>query len=47
MLKKLFFKYGHVIRSFAFLFATISVNNCPMFLHDPKIPESAKKFRKF
>lgn len=47
MLKKLFLKHGRIITSFALLFTAISVNNCPMFLHDPKVPETAKKFRKF
>ncbi len=47
MVKKLFIKYGHLVTSFAFLFTAISVNQCVLFLHDPKIPESARKFRKF
>lgn len=48
MFNKLFSKYGHVITSFAFLVVSYSANRfCFSILHDPKMPENAKKFRKF
>ncbi len=41
MLKKLFFKYGHLIISFAIIVATYgSERICYSILHDPKKPKS-------
>lgn len=48
MVKKIIYRYGHIIAAFAFAFVSINANrHCVGFLHDPKMPESAKKFRKF
>ncbi len=48
MLKRLFYKYGHLITAFAFTFVSVNANRiCITLLHDPKKPEAMKKFRKF
>ncbi len=48
MVKKIICRYGHLITAFAFMFVSISVNRvCAGILHDPKMPEDSKKFRKF
>lgn len=48
MLKKFVLKYGHVVTAFSFFVTSYGVNRiCKTFLHDPEIPENAKKLRKF
>lgn len=48
MLKKFVLKYGHLVTTFAFFVTTYGVGRiCRTFFHDPKVPESAKKLRKF
>lgn len=47
-IKKVLLKYGHVIASFALFIMTIGVNvTCCAEIYQPKLPESAKKLRKF
>ena len=47
-MKKLLLKYGNLLTAFAFIMASYGANrNCVYILHQPKLPESAKKLRKF
>lgn len=40
--------FGSVITSFAFIVATLNINTtCAWIAHQPKIPDVAKKLRKF
>ncbi len=41
-------KYGKVISGLALLVAVVSANStCLFYLHQPELPESASKLRKF
>lgn len=41
-------RYGHIVSAFALVITTISANNmCFYIFHQPKLPETAKKLRKF
>lgn len=42
------YRFGGVIAAFALVITTLNVNStCVYFAHQPKLPESAKKLRKF
>lgn len=41
-------KYGNIVSAFALVITTISANNmCFYIFHQPKLPDTAKKLRKF
>ncbi len=47
-MKKLSIKLGGMIASLAILITVLNVNtNCIAFIHQPKMPKSAKRLRKF
>ncbi|MFV0499068.1 MAG: cyclic lactone autoinducer peptide [Bacilli bacterium] len=47
-MKKFIYKYSHVISSFALVMTTLIANRtCTYVFHQPELPESAKKLRKF
>lgn len=47
-MKKIIYKYGHVISGFALFMTTMAANReCVAILHEPELPKSAKKLRKF
>lgn len=47
-MKKIVIKYGHILSAFALVITTMaSSRTCASILHEPKLPESAKKLRKF
>ncbi len=47
-MKNFLCKYGHVISSFAFMVTVLSAQkNCGFMLHQPEMPDSARRFRKF
>ncbi|NCC15916.1 MAG: cyclic lactone autoinducer peptide [Clostridia bacterium] len=47
-MKKFLAKYGHVVATFAFVMTTYVANrNCGYIFHQPKLPETAKRLRKF
>lgn len=47
-MKKLFLKYGGFLAAFAMVVATINANTaCVFIMHQDKMPESAKRLRKF
>jgi len=42
------YKFGGFVATFALIVTTLNVNTtCAYFAHQPKLPESAKKLRKF
>ena len=48
MKKALLYKWGSVLTAFAVLITTWSANTaCTFVTHQPKLPEAAKKLRKF
>ena len=47
-MKKFIFKYGHFLSAFALFVATTSANrNCYIIFHQPQLPDSVKKLKKF
>ena len=41
-------KYGNTITAFAFMITTMSANySCWFIFHQPELPKSARKLRKF
>lgn len=47
-MRKIVMKYAGIFAAFALAVTTLSVNStCLVTLHQPKLPESAKKLRKF
>lgn len=47
-MKTLIFKLCGALAHFALLITALNVNtNCIAFIHQPKLPEDAKKLRKF
>ncbi len=47
-MKKFILKYGHVISAVAlYVTATSASTMCSIFFYDRKLPDSAKKLRKF
>jgi len=47
-MKRIFTSMGTIVASFALVVTTMSVNAaCLVVMHQPKLPEGAKKLRKF
>lgn len=47
-MKKLLMKYGHILSAFALIVTTYVANrNCVLIFHQAKLPDAAKKLRKF
>ena len=47
-MKKFIMKYGHIFTALAVVVTAYSANRCcAYFYHQPKLPASAKKLRKF
>ncbi len=47
-MKKLIYKYSHVLSAFALFMTTLAANrNCVSVMHEPELPKSAKNLRKF
>lgn len=47
-MKKFVMKYGHILSAFALVITTVAANrHCGFILHEPELPASAKKLRKF
>ena len=47
-MKKFIVKYGNVFAALALMITTINVNStCWFIMHQDKLPEAAKKLRKF
>lgn len=47
-MKKVIYKYSHILLAFALFMTTTAINrNCVSILHEPELPKSAKKLRKF
>ncbi|WP_409970124.1 cyclic lactone autoinducer peptide [Bengtsoniella intestinalis] len=41
-------KHGHILSVFALMVTTYSANrSCMLIFHQPKLPDTAKKLRKF
>jgi len=48
ILKKLLYSLGGIVASFAVMVTTMSVNTtCLYIMHQPELPESTKKLRRF
>lgn len=47
-MKKFMIKYGGMFAAFALVITTMTANStCCFCIHQPKMPETAKKLRKF
>lgn len=47
-MKKFLIKHGHILSAFALIVTTCAANrSCMMIFHQPKLPDTAKKLRKF
>ena len=47
-MKKFIVKYGHILSAFALVVTTFASNRtCYLILYERKLPESAKRLRKF
>lgn len=47
-MKKLFKKHGHLLSTIAVFMTVFSTNTyCYFWLHQPELPVTAKKYRKF
>lgn len=47
-MKKLLLKYGNILGALAIVVTTYNVNACCQFvLHQPVVPQEAKRLRKF
>ncbi|MGF7060658.1 cyclic lactone autoinducer peptide [Brassicibacter mesophilus] len=47
-MNRMIFKFGSTLASLALLVTALNVNTtCMMFVHQPKLPDSAKKLRQF
>lgn len=47
-MKKFLSKYGHIVCAFALVMTTYAANrSCVYIFHQPKLPDSAKRLRKF
>ncbi len=47
-MKGFLMKYSHILSAFALIVTTFACNrSCSLILHEPNLPDSAKKLRKF